>query len=73
MARWSWTRPSAARTSSRVCHGRGTRRSGRCGYQAVLPSRVKSEDVSAALADGVLTITVPRAQAATERGGERPP
>ncbi|MFA7764590.1 Hsp20 family protein [Streptomyces sp. NRRL S-448] len=39
----------------------------------MLPSRVKSEDVSAALADGVLTITVPRAQAATERGGERLP
>ncbi|WP_344391132.1 MULTISPECIES: Hsp20/alpha crystallin family protein [Streptomyces] len=54
-------------------HGRGIRRSGRFGYQAMLPSGVKTEDVGAALADGVLTITVPVAQAATPRGGARPP
>nr|WP_258050200.1 Hsp20/alpha crystallin family protein [Streptomyces finlayi] len=37
------------------------------------PSGVKTEDVSAALADGVPTITVPKAQATATRGGERPP
>ncbi|MGW7456364.1 Hsp20/alpha crystallin family protein [Streptomyces sp. NPDC054797] len=56
-----------------MCHGRDTRRSGQCGYQAVLPSGVKTEDVSADLAAGVLTITAPEARAATARGGERPP
>ncbi|MFC5782806.1 Hsp20/alpha crystallin family protein [Streptomyces aureus] len=73
MGRWSRTSSSAARTSSWVWHGRGIRRSGRFGYQAMLPSGVKTEDVGAALADGVLTITVPVAQAATPRGGARPP
>ncbi|MER6516530.1 Hsp20 family protein [Streptomyces sp. NPDC001553] len=73
MARWSWTSSSAALTSFGVCHGHGTRHSGRFGFQAVLPSGVKFEDVSAALADGVLTISVPWAQATTERVGERPP
>ncbi|MBT2545866.1 Hsp20/alpha crystallin family protein [Streptomyces sp. ISL-44] len=39
----------------------------------MLPSGVKTEGVSTALADGVLTITVPEDRAATARGGERPP
>ncbi|WP_267880790.1 Hsp20/alpha crystallin family protein [Streptomyces sp. 142MFCol3.1] len=56
-----------------MCHGRGTRRPGRFGCRATFPVGVKTEDVGAALADGVFTITVPAAQAATARGGEGPP
>ncbi|WP_420715213.1 Hsp20/alpha crystallin family protein [Streptomyces sp. XY332] len=73
MARWSWTSSSASRTSSWLCHGRGTRRSNRFGYQAMLPSGLKPEDATAALVDGVLTITVPSVQSATARGGKWPP
>ncbi|MGW7327128.1 hypothetical protein ACWGIU_00540 [Streptomyces sp. NPDC054840] len=61
-----------ARTSS-ARHGRGTRRSSRCGYQAVLASAVTSDDVGTGPADGALTVTVPKAQAVTARGGKRPP
>jgi HSP20 family protein len=41
-----------------------TRRTGRFEYRALLPTEVKAEDVTASLVDGVLTITVPKAQAA---------
>ncbi|WP_225833969.1 Hsp20/alpha crystallin family protein [Streptomyces sp. NK08204] len=44
-----------------------TRRSGRFEYQALLPADVKSEDVSATLCDGLLTVTVPKAQATKPR------
>jgi HSP20 family protein len=46
---------------------RSTRRSGRFEYRALLPTEVKAEDVSATLADGMLTVTVPKAQAAKPR------
>lgn len=39
----------------------------------MLPSAVKSKDVGTAPADSALTVTVPKAQAATARGGKRPP
>ncbi|ALO92363.1 Heat shock protein [Streptomyces hygroscopicus subsp. limoneus] len=42
---------------------RATRRTGRFEYRALLPTDVKAEDVRAALADGILTVTVPKAQA----------
>lgn len=41
---------------------RGTRRTGRFEYRAVLPADVKAEEVKASLADGVLTVTVPKAE-----------
>ncbi|AWN30592.1 Hsp20/alpha crystallin family protein [Streptomyces sp. NEAU-S7GS2] len=43
------------------------RPTGRFEYRALLPTDVKAEDVHAALADGVLTVTVPKAQAAKPR------
>jgi HSP20 family protein len=46
---------------------RGTRRTGRFEYRALLPSEVKAEDISATLTDGVLTVTVPKAEAAKPR------
>ncbi|MEV1078544.1 Hsp20/alpha crystallin family protein [Streptomyces sp. NPDC050211] len=46
---------------------RGTRRTGRFEYQALLPADVKSDEVSATLHDGVLTVTVPKAQATKPR------
>lgn len=46
---------------------RSTRRSGRFEYRSVLPTEVKAEDVGATLADGVLTVTLPKAQAAKPR------
>jgi HSP20 family protein len=46
---------------------RGTRRSGHFEYRALLPTEVKAEDVNATLADGVLTVTVPKAQAIKPR------
>ncbi|MGW4202748.1 Hsp20/alpha crystallin family protein [Streptomyces sp. NPDC004726] len=42
---------------------RATRRTGRFEYRALLPSAVKAEDVHATLADGILTVAVPKAQA----------
>lgn len=39
----------------------GTRRTGRFGYRALLPVDVKADEITATLADGVLTATVPRA------------
>ncbi|MCQ4083894.1 Hsp20/alpha crystallin family protein [Streptomyces sp. RB6PN25] len=46
---------------------RSTRRTGRFEYRAILPTEVKADKVSASLADGVLTVTVPKAQAAKPR------
>ncbi|MFJ3921576.1 Hsp20/alpha crystallin family protein [Streptomyces sp. NPDC090022] len=46
---------------------RGTRRSGHFEYRALLPADVKAEEVTATLADGVLTVAVPKAEAAKPR------
>ncbi|MGK5533030.1 Hsp20/alpha crystallin family protein [Streptomyces sp. URMC 129] len=43
---------------------RGTRHTGHFEYRALLPGEVKTGEVRANLADGVLTVTVPKAQAA---------
>jgi HSP20 family protein len=44
-----------------------TRRTGRFEYRAVLPQDVDTDRISANLAEGVLTVTVPKAAAATRR------
>lgn len=56
---------------------RSTRRTGRFEYRMVLPSEVNTEGVEAGMSEGVLTITVPKAEVAkprhveiTERSGE---
>jgi HSP20 family protein len=41
---------------------RSTRRTGSFEYRAMLPTDVKSTEVSAQLSDGVLTVTIPKAQ-----------
>lgn len=46
---------------------RGTRRTGRFEYRVLLPTDVKAEGVEATLADGLLTVTIPKAQAAKPR------
>ncbi|MBX7555227.1 Hsp20/alpha crystallin family protein [Streptomyces sp. NPDC048665] len=46
---------------------RSTRRTGRFEYQALLPADVRSEEVSATLHEGVLTVTVPKSQATKPR------
>ncbi|MER6503288.1 Hsp20/alpha crystallin family protein [Streptomyces sp. NPDC001455] len=46
---------------------RSTRRTGHFEYRAHLPSDVRPDDVSAGLGDGVLTVTVPKAQAVKPR------
>ncbi|WNM32100.1 Hsp20/alpha crystallin family protein [Streptomyces sp. Li-HN-5-11] len=46
---------------------RGTRRTGSFEYHAVLPADVKAEEAGATLSDGVLTVTLPKAQAAKPR------
>ncbi|MGG7569313.1 Hsp20/alpha crystallin family protein [Streptomyces sirii] len=43
------------------------RPTGRFEYRALLPADVKAEEVQAALSDGVLTVTIPKAQAAKPR------
>ncbi|MFI0821261.1 Hsp20/alpha crystallin family protein [Streptomyces sp. NPDC021098] len=43
---------------------RGTRRTGRFEYRALLPADVMADEIKATLVDGVLTVTVPKAQAA---------
>ncbi|MFE7425835.1 Hsp20/alpha crystallin family protein [Streptomyces sp. NPDC057545] len=43
---------------------RSTRRTGRFEYWALLPADVRAEEITAELADGVLTITAPKGQAA---------
>lgn len=46
---------------------RGTRRTGRFEYRAMLPGEVDAEGVNAALTDGVLTVNVPKVEAAKPR------
>jgi HSP20 family protein len=46
---------------------RSSRRTGRFEYRAYLPGDVKPDEVSAQLADGVLTVTVPKSEAAKPR------
>lgn len=46
---------------------RSNRRSGRFEYLALLPTDVRTEEVSATLHDGLLTLTVPKAQATKPR------
>lgn len=46
---------------------RSTRRTGRFEYRALLPVDVKADEIRAKLVDGVLTVTVPKAQAAKPR------
>ncbi|WP_335939599.1 Hsp20/alpha crystallin family protein [Streptomyces sp. PTD5-9] len=46
---------------------RSTRRTGHFEYHALLPSDVRPDDISAGLRDGVLTVTVPKAQTVKPR------
>lgn len=46
---------------------RSTRRAGSFEYRTTLPTDVKSDEVSAQLSEGVLTVTVPKAQTVTPR------
>jgi HSP20 family protein len=46
---------------------RSTRRTGRFEYRTYVPGDVKADQVSAQLADGVLTVTVPKSEAAKPR------
>jgi HSP20 family protein len=46
---------------------RSSRRTGRFEYRTYLPADVKADQVSAQLADGVLTVTVPKSEAAKPR------
>jgi HSP20 family protein len=43
------------------------RRSGRFEYRVLLPSQAEADQITAALADGVLTVTVPKAEQAKPR------
>jgi HSP20 family protein len=43
------------------------RRSGRSGYRVLLPGQAEADKVTAALAGGVLTVTVPKAEAGRPR------
>jgi len=54
------------RDSSSGTHGRALRsgrRSGRFEYRVLLPGHAEADQVTAALADGVLTVTVPNTEA----------
>jgi HSP20 family protein len=44
-----------------------TRRTGRFDYRVVLPEHVDSEKIDASLADGVLTVRVPKSEHAQRR------
>jgi HSP20 family protein len=46
---------------------RSSRRTGRFEYRTYLPGDVKADQVSAQLADGVLTVTVPKSEATKPR------
>jgi HSP20 family protein len=46
---------------------RGTRRTGHFEYRTLLPGDMNTEEVNAALRDGVLTITVPKAETTKPR------
>jgi HSP20 family protein len=46
---------------------RSSRRTGRFEYRTYLPGDVKAHQVSAQLSDGVLTVTVPKSEAAKPR------
>lgn len=46
---------------------RGTRRTGRFEYRTLLPGEIDAQGVSATLSDGVLTVTVPKAEASKPR------
>jgi HSP20 family protein len=46
---------------------RSTRRTGGFEFRAVLPGEVKAEDVDARLTDGVLKVTIPKAQPMRQR------
>lgn len=46
---------------------RATRRTGRFEYRSLMPAGVYAEQASAQLVDGILTVTVPEAQAAEPR------
>ncbi|MFE6684936.1 Hsp20/alpha crystallin family protein [Streptomyces sp. NPDC057743] len=46
---------------------RTTRRTGRFEYRAALPVDVRADEVTANLTDGVLTVTLPKAEPATPR------
>ena len=52
----------AARGDREGVMRRSSRRTGSFEYRAVLPTDVKSAEVSAQLSDGVLTVTIPKAQ-----------
>ena len=46
---------------------RSSRRTGRFEYRAFLPGDIKADQVNAQLSDGVLTVTVPKSEAAKPR------
>lgn len=46
---------------------RSTRRTGRFAYRVLLPADVKADEIGAALGEGVLTVTAPKARAAAPR------
>src|SRR3954468_14240184 len=54
------------RESKGVTHRR-TRRTGKFAYRVTLPRTVDAENVEAKLADGVLTVSVPKTEAAKPR------
>jgi HSP20 family molecular chaperone IbpA len=49
------------------------RRSGRSGYRVLLPGQAEADKATAALADGVLTVTVPKTTPVSRAGSRSPP